>query len=140
MSEEQKTKVRRFSRVIEGLTIGFIIFTCGGFTGYWIASNEAKIERLELRKQHQAELERTTKAYSESLSYLTGKVLQAGATVDNAAQAAETAATAAQKAAATADKAVKQSASALNKADKLPEPTREQINRAVQRANRNTGQ
>ena len=142
-NDEQKASFNRMRRICEALVYIVTFFACGGITGYWIRDNNAKEERLEQRREFQTELERTTLAYKTSLDYLANQVQRAAGTVAGAASAAQgaieqaqDAAVTAQEAAKTARVAAKQSATDVNRADRVPEPTREQINRAVDRANR----
>lgn len=133
--EATAINIIRLYRVFEVLLFVGVLFASGGFTGYWIATQEAKQDRLDQASAHQEELKRTAGTYERSLSYLGGKTAEAAATATSAAQTAEGAAVTAQKAATKADVAVKQSTSSLANSNRLPEPTRDQINRSVQRAN-----
>lgn len=142
MSEEQRAKWKRASRVVEVIVIFGVLYGAGGVTGYWWRDNIAVERRAAMETAHRLELERMNKTYGESLAtigrtvdYVVGKVAQTAATVDSIAQTSETAANTAQKAATTAQRAVTQSKTALDKAGQVPEPTRDQINRSVQRAN-----
>lgn len=143
---ENVAKARRASRVIEAIIFGLVLYACGGMTGYWIRSNEAMVNRNALVQEHQRERQLLIDNYTGMLNYLTGKVEQnaasIGAVISNSEEAANIAQKAANKADVAADKAVtaaKQSAAAVGRAERVPEPTRDQINRAVDRANRSVG-
>lgn len=120
------------------------VFVGGGFViGFWTRDNIAQDRRAQLMEEHRQDLERRDSTYRQNLlsmqstmQYLTGRVAQTALTAEGAANTSEAAATAAQKAASTAQKAVTQSNIAINKAAQVPEPTRDQINSAVKRANR----
>lgn len=135
-SEETKAKAKRFSRVVEALAVSVVLVSSGGFAGYWMRDVQATSRRQEMMEEHRLELARTTEAYKNSLDYITGRVAQTAATVSNAAETAESAANAAESASRTAKSAAVSANRAVNKADHVPEPTREQVNSKVRQANR----
>lgn len=146
VGEENYVKARKLWRVLEALFFSLVMYACGGMTGFWIRDNQAKVDLVAMRADHQEELRRMNDNYTSMLNYLTGKVEQnaasIGAVISNSEEAANTAQKAANKADVAADKAAaaaKQSANAVSRAERVPEPTREQINRAVDRANRSVG-
>lgn len=142
VSDERRVKLQRWSRVIEVAVIFTVLYGAGTVTGYWWRDNIAVERRAAMEEAHREELERMNKTYGDSLAtigrtidFVVGRVAQTAATVDSIAQTSEAAANTAQKAANTAKQAAAQSKTALDKAGQVPEPTREQINRSVQRAN-----
>lgn len=134
-TDTQKELARKLQRVIEALSIVGVLFAAGGVTGYWVRDNLAAERRAMLVADHQAELARTTKAFESSLSFLVTRIGGVATQVESAAASTEAAADSAEKAATLAQKAAKQSSAASSKANLVPETTREQINRSVQRAN-----
>lgn len=131
-TEETRFKMRRVRRVFEALLFTAALFSSGLFTGYWVATQQGEKRLAQQDRLHLEELARTSKTYETSLSYLTGRVSEAAATAESAATTAESAASTADKSARSAEKASKQVGKS---SDRVPEPTREQINRSVQRAN-----
>lgn len=144
LSDDQRVFALRTWRVFQALLIAAVLFGSGWSTGYWIRDNMAFERRLAMESKHQKELKEKADEYAKSLevigqavNYASGKVAATAAAVEQITQTSEAAANTAQKAANTAQKAAAQSAVALTKAQQVPEPTREQINRSVERANRN---
>lgn len=144
--DETKVVVRRARSIIEMLLIVAILYGAGGITGYWIRDNQAIARRAAMEDAHRQDMQRRDEAYATSLKtmaqalqYATGQVAQAASQIDNIAQTSEAAADTAKKAAVTAQRAVAQSNAAVAKsANVLPEITRDQVQRSVERANANT--
>ena len=135
MNDDQKVRALRVARYLQVAFVFVVLFGSGSVTGYWMRDGEAREDRLEMRRAHLEELERTTDAYRTSLRYITGKVEQAAATVESVASTVESVASTADHAAKTAETAATRSKQAVQQANKVPEPSRDQINRSVQRAN-----
>lgn len=141
-SETAKVRIKKTAAIMQALAIFGVLYVSGAVTGYWIATWQAKQEDITQEQAHQAEIQRLTDAYKTSLDYLTRQVKEtatavnaAANTVDAAAQTADAAATKATDAAQTAKRASTAASAATRAADRVPEPTRDQINRNVQRAN-----
>jgi methyl-accepting chemotaxis protein len=135
-SDETRVKAKRGVRIVEALAVSAILLTSGAVGGYWIRDVQAVARRQEMLEEHQAELKRTTDAYTNTLGYITRSMAQTAVTVGNAAETAESAANTAESASRTAKTAVQQATRAVDKAGHVPEPTRAQINSKVREANR----
>lgn len=129
MSDTQRRRAQLTARIIEALLLVIVLFSAGFITAQWYATQHFREDRAELMMSHQKELERTTNAYKNSLDYLTRSVGQNASTVQAAANTAQTAAS-------TADRAANAANRALANSGKLPEPTRQQLNRSIDAANR----
>jgi uncharacterized protein YneF (UPF0154 family) len=134
-SESTKLRIKKTSSILQALAIVGVLFVSGGVTGYWIADKQCDEQMLVQDRMHQEEIKRTVETYGKALDYLTGRVKEAASTSVDAAQSAESAAAKAAAAAGDAKTASKAAQSATRAAEKVPEPTRDQINRNVQRAN-----
>lgn len=142
----KEPKIKRFGSMVWGVCLITMLFATGGMTGYWYRDNTADKDRLAMRRDHLDEIDRLTKAYGQQLTAVGNATKQAAGAVVEAAGLVEEASTKANKAASVASGAAVQSKIAVQKAnqaattasnlDKVPEPTRQQINRRVEEVNK----
>lgn len=125
----QVSRLRKFANGLAPLVIVCVLYGAGCVTGYWLSNNHAQEESLRDREDHLAEIERLQHAWGVRLDSISGKVASTAETLENAAETAAIASNTAANAAETAKKAARTAA-------QLPEPTRQQINRSIDAANR----
>lgn len=135
-------KAKKAGRVVEAVTISALLFGCGAFAGWWVRDTQAQTNRVAMRADHLAELQRLNENYTKALDYMSGKVNNAAITAnqatDTALDAVQAADKAVGKAVVAADKATvaaTKAAVAARKVETVPESTRLEVNRAVDRAN-----
>lgn len=117
---------RRVAHMVEAVTLMSLMVGGGVGAGYAISQWHALDVMAERRADHQAEIERLQKAYSDVLSVLAPKVHQAA---DSAAVAAE--------ASVEAAKSVTRAARApVSQPRQISDAERKQINREIDYANR----
>lgn len=138
--------MRRAARLFELIVYVSFIALTSGFITYWYADKQYQVERLEMRADKVAEIERLQTAYGTRLERTADK---ANTAVQAAEQAVSTAAEVAAKVEETAnqanvavDRASKASSQAARAAaqatsvDRVPQPTLQQINKSVEAANK----
>lgn len=142
----KEPKIRRFGSMVWGICLIAMLFATGGMTGFWYRDYQAGQDRLQVRKDHLDEIKRLTDAYGRELSDVgketkaaAGAVAEAATVAEEASSTAKRAVTVATDAAAQSKIAVQQANKAVtnvNNIDKLPEPTRLQINKRVEEVNK----
>lgn len=125
------SKLRKFANGLAPLIIVCVLYGAGCVTGYWMSNSHSQEEALRDREDHLAEIERLSQAWGVRLDTLSKRVSSTAETLENAAETAAIASNTAATAAETAKKAARTAAGA-----QLPEPTRQQINRSIDAANR----
>lgn len=133
-----KAGMRKIVHALQLLVIVAVLSGSGAVGGYWLAANQAKDDRLAQRADHLAEIARLQEAYRRNLQ-TTGEIVKSAATTaEAAATTAEVATSNAADATRLASKATTAAKQAVTTArsDNVPQPTRAQINRAVESANR----
>lgn len=140
--EAKHPALRRTRTNIEAFLVVFVLVGAGAIGGYWARDHIAVQRRAAMEQQHRADLAARDKYYSDNLKLLaesigrtTGKVEAVAEKVEGVAQSSEVAVDVAKKAASTATKAVANSNVAIGKANAVPESTREQVQRSVEKAN-----
>lgn len=135
-------QAKKAGRVMEALTVGFLLFAFGAFAGWWVRDNQAQTNRMAMRADHLAEIKRLNDSYSLALDYMSGKVASAAVAASTASDKAEATVIAADKAVDKATVAADKATTAANKAATVarkvesdPVPSREAVNRAVEKAN-----
>ena len=123
---------RRFFSVVWGAILVLLFAMTTFATGYWFRDYEARDEKLIMRKEHLAEIDRLTRAYGRDIASVSVETKQAAEALTTTAEEVSKAAEQSKRAANQASKA----ATAVSKIDKVPEPTRQQINRRVEEINK----
>ncbi len=142
LNDGQRVAVRKTFRGLQVILMGGLIFGSGAFAGYWARDTIAISRRAAMEEAHREDLARRDQAYAESLRIMgdaltmtSGKVAQTAEAVGAIVQNNEAVVDTAKRAAETARKAVAQSNAAIGKVTSVPEITRDQVNRSIERAN-----
>lgn len=122
----------KIGHAIEGITVILLIALGAGAVGYGIAQSQARETIVEERANHQAEIERLQRTYTETLAIIAPQLKGIAKDVSQAATASAQAAVSTAEAA----KSAKRAAAPVANAAPITEAQRSDTNRKIEEANR----